>query len=132
MGLSWPPDVLFQMRRPAIGVEPDASPEPTLTREEALQLVPDDISISEHWAKRDAAAATCFAAQRWAGIPLTALGHSLGGRAYVVVPLPDLPGRSRRLTFYPFPEEIFTLYPDVHHLVTRFMNVGGGKLLPLG
>lgn len=80
MGLSWPPEILFRMRGPGVGAEAEAGRNTLLSREEALNLVPDDITISEHWAKRDAAAATRFAAKRWPGVPLTSLGHSLGGR----------------------------------------------------
>lgn len=49
------------------------------SRATAFRVVPEDIRISSHWAERDAAAAIRYAAQRWPEVPLTSLGHSLGG-----------------------------------------------------
>lgn len=71
-GGSWPPHLLEL-------VGPSSTPE---SRARALRAAPEDIGITSHWAQRDAAAAIRYASERWASVPLTSLGHSLGGSGY--------------------------------------------------
>ncbi|KAF8312688.1 hypothetical protein DL93DRAFT_2156604 [Clavulina sp. PMI_390] len=94
MGLSWPPHVLPLITGPL------STPE---TRTKALQNVPDDVRITSHWAERDTTAAVRFASDRWRAVPLTLLGHSLGGM-------------------------ILPLSYHTRHLVTRYLNVAGGNI----
>ncbi|KAF8312694.1 hypothetical protein DL93DRAFT_2098166 [Clavulina sp. PMI_390] len=68
-GLSWPKDLIHLVGRNST-VE---------TRAAAFRQVPEDIGLTSHWGERDAAAAVRYAAGRWRGVPLTLLGHSLGG-----------------------------------------------------
>ncbi|KAF8312702.1 hypothetical protein DL93DRAFT_2081971 [Clavulina sp. PMI_390] len=74
-----------------------------MSRATAFQQVPEDVGMTSHWAQRDAAAAICYAAERWENAPLTVLGHSLGG---LMIPLLN----------------------ESKHLITRCLNVCGGNL----
>lgn len=83
-GLSWPTHLLDL-------VGSKASSE---SRAEAYKAVPEDVGITSHWAQRDASAAVRYASMTWPNVPLTSLGHSLGGsesltmlRAFRIVPL---------------------------------------------
>ena len=68
-GLSWPAHLLDL-------VGPKSTPE---SRAAAYRAVPGDIGITSHWAQRDASAAIRYASMAWPNVPLTSLGHSLGG-----------------------------------------------------
>jgi predicted alpha/beta hydrolase len=83
-GLSWPTHLLDL-------VGSKASSE---SRAEAYRAVPEDVGITSHWAQRDASAAVRYASMTWPNVPLTSLGHSLGGselltplREFRIVPL---------------------------------------------
>ncbi|KAF8312687.1 alpha/beta-hydrolase [Clavulina sp. PMI_390] len=93
-GQSWPDHLLHLVTGPKATKE---------TRLEAIRSAPEDLRISTHWATRDTTAAIRYAANRWPAVPLTLVGHSMGGMIFP----------------YNQPEE---------HLVSRYLNVAGGPI----
>ncbi|KAF8307620.1 alpha/beta-hydrolase [Clavulina sp. PMI_390] len=87
-GLSWPPELAHLVGRGST-VE---------SRIEAIRQISEDVSATTHWGARDTAAAIRYASERWKGVPLVAVGHSIGS--------------------------IFlALLGEERHLISRFLNV---------
>lgn len=86
-GLSWPPD----LRHLTIGSKATRQ-----SRLEALRAIPQEVSVLEYWGRRDTAAATRVAAKIWSGVPLVAVGHSVGGSTYQIAPILQYLSRSLR------------------------------------
>jgi predicted alpha/beta hydrolase len=73
-------------------------------RQDALLTCPEDVKLTETWARKDMVSIIRYASEYWPDVPLVMLGNSLGGHLII-------------------------LAPDVWPLITRFLNVGGGMYL---
>ncbi|KAF8307619.1 alpha/beta-hydrolase [Clavulina sp. PMI_390] len=92
LGLSWPPELAHLVGRGST----------VKSRVQALRQVSEDVSVTTHWGARDIAAAIRYAADRWKGVPLVAVGHSMGA---ILLPL----------------------LGEERHLISRFLNVCAGN-----
>ena len=52
----------------------------------ALLAAPRDIDLTNTWGRMDMAAVINHASDTWPNVPLTVLGHSLGGHLMTLIP----------------------------------------------
>lgn len=84
-----------------------------------MRTCPTEVNSSGFWAQKDFAAVVRHVSDANAGLPLTVIGSSIGGRTHHYILSPYTP----MLIIY---VDLMTLFPDEWPSITRFLSVCGG------